>query len=104
MKTYRELVNFCVKTFEDIHEKFENHEIEDWEQVYFDTLEKELGNENEIVHVHLFYPDDDSITDVADVVTNEVLGRHVFQACVFEPYSDITVCVIITSKKEVYNG
>ena len=104
MKTYRELVNFCVKTFEDIHSKFENNEIEDWEQVYFDTLEQELGNENEIVYVHLFYPGEDSITDVADGVLNGVLGKKVLQAVVFEPYSDITVCVIITSKKEVYNG
>ena len=101
MKTYKELVNFCVKTFEDIHEKFENNEIEDWEQVYFDTLEKELNNPDEECLVHLFYPDDDSITDVAEGVLNEVLGRHVLQAVVFEPYSDITVCVIITSKKEV---
>ena len=99
MKTYRELVGFCMKTFEDIHEKFENHEIEDWEQVYFDTLEKELSNDNEDVYVHLFYPDDDSITDVADGVLNGVLGKQVLQAVVFEPYSDITVCVIITSKK-----
>lgn len=99
MKTYRELVNFCVKTFEDIHSKFENNEIEDWEQVYFDTLEQELGNENEIVYVHLFYPGEDSITDVADGVLNGVLGKKVLQAVVFEPYSDITVCVIITKKE-----
>lgn len=100
MKTYRELVGFCMKTFEDIHEKFENHEIEDWEQVYFDTLEKELNNLDEECLVHLYYPDDDSVTDVAEGVLNDVLGRHVLQAVVFEPYSDITVCVIITSKKE----
>ena len=98
MKTYRELVDFCMKTFADIHSKFENHEIEDWEQVYFDTLEKELNNENEEVYVHLFYPDDDSITDVADAILTDMLGKHILQVSVFEPHCDITVSVMITNK------
>lgn len=98
MKLYKELVNLCMKTFEDIHEKFENHEIEDWEQVYFDTLEKELNNPDEECLVHLYYPDDDSITDVAEGVLDDLLGKKLIQAVVFEPHSDITVCVMITKK------
>lgn len=98
MKTYRELVDFCMKTFADIHAKFENHEIEDWEQVYFDTLEKELNNLDEECLVHLYYPDDDSITDVADGVLDDLLGKKLIQAVVFEPHSDITVCVMIVKR------
>lgn len=98
---YRDLVVFCEKTFETINEQFENHEIDDWEQVYFDAIEKKLNTDDQEALVHLFYADDDSNTDVAEHLLDDILGRRLIQAYVFEPNSDMTVAVMVVSKKEI---
>lgn len=92
------LAKIVQDTYFETHDDFENHKIDDWEQVFFDRLDDQLETDTEKVITHLFYADDDSITDVVDGILCDLSQETLLQSFYFEPYDDIVVMVCIVKK------
>lgn len=92
-----------VKTVKDIYyekqQMFDDHLIEDWEQEFFNALDDKLDNDKEEVFAHIYYGDDDSLSDVADGILNSLQDRRLLRAYVWEEYDTCVIVVGIASKK-----
>lgn len=93
-----ELAKIVQDTYFETQSDFENHKIDDWEQVFFNKLDDQLETDTEKVITHLFYTDDDSIADVVGYILYDLSQETLLQSFYFEPYDDVVVMVCIVKK------
>lgn len=95
---YKDFVEFVENSYYETQEKFNNHEIDDWEQVWFNQLDEKLNTDTEKNIAHIFYADDDSIGDVAQGILDDLSQETLLRAVCFDPDGDTTVVVCIVKK------
>lgn len=93
-----ELAKIVQDAYFETQGDFENHKIDDWEQVFFDKLDDQLETDTEKVITHLFYADDDSIADVVSGILDDLSQETLLQSFYFEPDGDTVVMVCIVKK------
>lgn len=95
----------CYKQFyEDACELYFKHrdsKVDDWEQAYFDDMERRYNTETEQCLIHLYYADDETIGSTAQGVLDDLVGKTLVQATCFDDYeTDTTVAVSIVKKQK----
>ena len=93
-KTLKAIENFYYQA----HEKYEQGICDDWEQVFFDNVEKALESDTREVYINLFYADDDSIFDTADLILYTLSNKTLIDSYCFEPYTGCIVAVCVVKK------
>lgn len=94
----KQFVSLVRDLYYQTYDEFDKGLIEDWEQVYFDRLEKALETPTEKVFVDLFYYGDDSLGDVADRLLHTLSQETLLDSTYFEPYDDCLVVVCIVKR------
>ena len=94
----KQLAKIVNDTYYETQEDFNNDLIEDWEQVFFDRLDDQLETDTEKVITHLFYTDDDTISEVVEHILGDLSQETLLQSFSFEPYDDVVVMVCIVAK------
>lgn len=95
---YKDFVHFVEESYFKRQKDFENGEIDDWEQVWFNQLDDKLNTDTEKNIAHIFYADDDSIGDVAQGILDDLSQETLLRAVCFDPDGDTTVVVCMVSK------
>ena len=98
MVNKKDLVDIVSYIYNKAEEDYENGLIEDWEQVFFNNLDKVLETNTEKVISHIFYADDDSMEDVAQGILTDLENETLLQSVCFDPNGDTTVVVMIVKK------
>lgn len=94
----KEFIKIVSDIYNDLEQKFDNGVIDDWEQVFFDTLDKKLETDTEKVIAHIFYADDDSMDDIAQGILDDLTHETLLQSVCFDPDSEKTVVVCMVKK------
>lgn len=94
----KKFIEIVSDIYNKTEEEFEQDIIEDWEQVFFDRLEKKLETDTEKVIAHIFYADDDSIDDVAQGILDDLTQETLLQSVCFDADSETTVVVCMVAK------
>ena len=94
----KQLAKTVNDTYHETQEDFNNGLIEDWEQVFFNRLDNQLETDTEKVITHLFYADDDTISEVVEYILDDLSQETLLQSFSFEPYDGMVVMVCIVTK------
>lgn len=97
---YKDFVEFVQNAYYQAKQDFADEKIEDWEQVFFDKLDDRFDTDTEDLLAHLYYDDDEDNCETAAQVLEDLMGRKLLRAFVFNDDLGTTVVVAITTKKE----
>lgn len=93
--------NIDIRKAEKLYYKVKRHynmHEDDWEQAWFDELEK-LDTETARVDAHLFYTDDDTKDEIVAGIIDDIKGQTILQATQFFDESLDTLAVVYIIKK-----
>jgi len=94
----KKFIEIVSDIYNKTEEEFEQDIIEDWEQVFFDRLDKKLETDTEKVIAHIFYADDDGMNDVAQGILDDLTQETLLQSVCFDADSETTVVVCMVAK------
>lgn len=85
-----------------LYDKYrDNHPDEDWEQMFFDAMEDKYNNAHQMCLIHLYYADDDGLSEVASGILNDLVGEELLMAAVLEDESrDTTIAVMLIKRND----
>ena len=75
------------------------HDTDDWEQEYFDAMEVKYDTDTEFCGIHLYYWDDEDMTEMAKHILDDLMGRALLKGTVIEDEENQTTVVVTLSKK-----
>lgn len=80
---------------------YEEHGLEDWEQAFFNEMERKCDTATEHVSINLFYWDDDTKTEMVESLLNELQNeKMVAHAVVEDADNSTTVAVMLLKNKQ----
>ena len=95
-KKLLEFVEFAHNKYFEIKEKYGD---DDWEQIYFDTLDDKFGTDKHEVVAHMYYWDNDTIGEVAQGILEAVENKKLLEFdCFDDEWNSTTVVVGIVEK------